>query len=197
MPIVGYKFYGRNIRPYLEEQKKKSYTILGMTLFSLVVFGAFAIRPSLATISRLRQEVKEARAAEEKLDQKISDLSQAQVNYQLALESVELVNQALPPEPPVPAIIEELALTAGRNNIGLEEAVFDPAPFCDGKRCGVPFTVKAVGELPNIQNFITELENGIRQIDVQKVKMNRSGENLKHLVAEIELVAWFYDEGAQ
>ncbi len=193
MPIVGYRFYGHRVRPYLEEGNKKSQTILGMTLFSLVVFGAFAIRPSLYTISQLRQEAKRAREAQTLLDQKINDLSQAQVNYQMALKNLELVDKALPEGAAVPAILETLSLAAGRYHISLEETVLDPASFCEEKRCEVNFTTRAVGELGNIEKFVSELEEGIRQMDVQKVKMNRSGENLKNLVAEITLTTYYYE----
>jgi len=192
MPIIGYKFYGRNIRPYLEESEKKSHTILGMTLFSLIVFGAFAIRPSLVTISQLRQEVKKARGAKTFLDQKIDHLSQAQVNYQIALEDVKLVDRALPPEPSVPAILETLSLAAGKNSVSLEETTLEKVLGETGLKT-LPFTVRVAGELENINKFITELEKGIRQMDVQKVKMSRRGENLEHLVAEIELVTHYYE----
>lgn len=196
MAIVGYKFYGRNIRPYLYTPEKKPSTILGLTLLSLVIFGAFAIRPSLFTISRLRQEVKKAREAKAVLDQKINDLSQAQVNYQTALEDIKLVDRALPKEPAVPAILETLALATGRNSVSLEETKFDPAPFCDGKRCGVPFTVRVVGEFEDIKNFIDELEEGIRQMDVRGVKMGQ-GEEPGQLITEIEFVTYFFEGSAQ
>lgn len=192
MPIIGYRFYGRNIRPYLEDSRKKSRTILGMTLFSLVVFGAFAIRPSLFTISRLNREVKKAREAKIFLDQKINNLSQAQVNYQLALNNLELVDKALPRDASVPAILETLALAAGRNNISLEEAKFGEV----GGKAGLDtlsLTVRAVGELKNIQDFIAELENGVRQMDVQQVKMDSGGGKLEQLIAEVELVAHYHE----
>jgi len=189
MPIIGYKFYGRNIRPYLYAEEKKSHTILGMTLFSLVIFGAFAIRPSIVTISRLQQEVKKAEEAKTFLDQKIQDLSQAQINYQLALEDIRLVDQALPPEPAVPAILETLALTAGKNNITLEATTFGDVSK-ETKPQTLPLTIKAAGEFPDLKNFISELENGIRQMDVKEVKITLGEENL---VAEIESVVYFYE----
>ena len=192
MPVVGYKYYGRNIRPYLYSPEKKRYTILGITLFSLVVFGAFAIRPSLTTIFRLRQEVKEAREAKTFLDQKIKSLSQAQISYQLALEDLQLVDQALPRESAVPAILETLTLAAGRNNVSVEEITISKIEG-QGDLKRLPLTIRVVGKLENLQKFISELEGGIRQMDVQKVKMNRSGENLEHLVAEIELITFFYE----
>ena len=184
MPIIGYKFYGRNIRPYLTSPEKKRYTILGMTLFSLVVFGAFAIRPSLFTISRLNREVKKAREAKTILDQKINDLSQAQINYQLALKDLELVDEALPRDMSIPAILETLALAAGRNNVTLNETKFHSPSF----------TVTITGNLTGIKQFITELENGVRQMDIGRVKINQGGKNLEQLVAEIEFVVYFFEK---
>ncbi len=195
MPIVGYKFYGRNIRPYLQTPEKKSRTILGLTLFSLVVFGAFAIRPSLTTISRLRQEVKKAREAKEILNQKINDLSQAQVNYQLALDNMGLIRQALPESAAVPAVLEDLALAAGRHNIALNETKFGAVEGDNLKT--LPLTVTVEGSFVNVEKFIAELEEGVRQMDVRRVKMDRSGENLEYLVAEIELVTYFFEKQAE
>lgn len=193
MALVGYRFYGRNIRPYLYAPKKKPYTVLGMTLFSLVVFGAFAIRPSIATISRLRQEVKEAREAKSILDEKIHTLPQAQINYQLALEDLKLVDRALPETSAVPDILENLALAAGRNNVALKETEFGAA-----ERYGVletlPFTVTVAGDFAGVENFIADLESGLRQMNVGQVKMNRGGEELEQMIVEIEFVTHFWSK---
>ena len=191
MAVIGYKFYGRNIRPYFYAPEKKSHTILGMTLFSLIIFGAFAIRPSISTISRLNSEVKKAREAKQLLDQKIKDLSQAQINYQLALEDIKLVDEALPQDASVPAILETLAIVAGRNNVILEETRFGTIEGDNLKTLAL--TVTVAGDLTKIEKFISELENGIRQMDVQQVKMNRGGEELENLIAEIELVVHYYE----
>ncbi len=191
MPIVGYKFYGRSVRPYFQAPEKKSNTILGMTLFSLIIFGAFAIRPSLTTISRLRQEVKKAREAEVLLDEKINKLSQAQVNYQLASKNVELVNRALPKSAAVPEILENLALAAGRHNIALNETKFGAVEGDDPKI--IPLTITVTGNLANLEKFIIELEEGVRQMDVQRVKMSRGSESLENLTAEIGLVTYYYE----
>jgi len=147
----------------------------------------------LATISRLRQEVKKAREAETLLDQKLQDLSQAQVNYQLALEDIKLIDHSLPPEPAVPSILERLSLTAGRNNISLEETKIGKV---EGEGClkSLPLTIRVLGEIEDLKKFISELEGGVRQMDIKKVKMNRSGDNLENLVAEVELITWFFEK---
>ena len=193
MPIVGYKYYSRNIRPYLYAPERKHQTILGMTLLSLVIFGAFAIRPSLFTISRLRQEVKKAREAEVLLDQKINDLSQAQVNYQLAFNDLQLVDEALPQDTSVPTILETLALAAGRNNITLDKTEFGEVEN-EKPLKNIILTITVAGNLGNVTAFITELEDGVRQTDVGQIKMTRGGKEPEQLTAEIKCETYFLKE---
>lgn len=186
--MIGYKYYHRRIRPYFYAPQKKPYTFLGMTLLSLVIFGALAIRPSLATIFRLTQEVKEARAASGILEQKINDLSQAQINYQLFKKDLSLVDEALPAEADVPYLLEQLALVAGNHNILLRETKFEAV--AEDAELGVnvlPFTVKVEGTLSDVEKLVAELEEGVRQIDFEKVKIAEGG-------AEVELRAYFYHE---
>jgi len=192
MPIIGYRFYGRNIRPYLTNPKKKGYTILGMTLFSLVVFGAFAIRPSLFTISRLNREVKKAQEAEQALDQKIDDLSQAQVNYQRALKDLEFIDKALPQEASIPTILETLALAAGRNNITLNENEFGETTGSTSLKT-LSFTIVVGGKLDDVEKFLTELENGTRQMDIEQVRIRQGGVGVGYMSAEIDLATYFYE----
>ena len=190
--MIGYRYYHRRIRPYLDVPERKQYTILGMTLFSLVVFGAFAIRPSLYTIFRLNQEVREGRRAQEKLEQKINDLSQAQINYQLVAKDLELIDHALPKEAAVPQILESLALAAGRNSVVLSRTEFEEIEEDTALAAKVlPFTVEARGNFADIEKFIEELEDGIRQIDVGRVKITQGGEKLEFLIAEIEMKTFF------
>lgn len=193
--MIGYKYYHRRIRPYLYAPQKKPYTFLGMTLFSLVVFGALAIRPSLATVFRLTQEVKEARAASETLEQKINDLSQAQINYQLFRKDRLLVEEALPAEAAVPYLLERLALIAGRHNILLRETKFEAV--AEDAELGVktlPFTVEVEGALLDIEKFVAELEEGVRQIDFEKVEIRESDLEEGPTLAKVELRTYYSDE---
>lgn len=193
--MIGYKYYHRRIRPYFYAPQKKPYTFLGMTLFSLVVFGALAIRPSLAVVSGLTQEVKEARTAAEILEQKINDLSQAQINYQLTKKDLLLIEEALPTEATVPYLLERLALVAGRHNILLRHTRFEAAAADAG--LGVktlPFTVEVEGSLLDIEKFVAELEEGVRQIDFEKVEIGEGDPEGGFIIAEVELRTYYSDE---
>lgn len=188
----SYKYYHRKVRPYLVDPKKKPRTILGMTLFSLIVLGAFAIRPSLVVITGLTQELEEAREASLILEKKLNDLSQAQINLRLYQKQLQLVDQALPTEPEVPQIINALADSAGRHNVILQETIFaDLEDFGDGTVNVIPFSVRVSGSLMGINNFITDLEKGIRQVDFTMVKISEGSLEGGRTVAEVDLRAFF------
>jgi Tfp pilus assembly protein PilO len=195
--MIGYRYYHRKVRAYLADPTKKPRTILGMTLFSLIFLGAFAIRPSLVVISQLLQELKEAREASQILEKKLSDLSQAQINLKIYDDKLQLVDQALPKEPEVPQIINALADSAGRHNVILQETVFsDTEEMADPRVKVIPFSVRASGSLLGIKDFIIELENGARQMDFAKVKISEGApRDLRgETVAEIELKAFFAED---
>ena len=50
---LRWKYRKKLFRP----KEKKVYTILGLTLLSLIVFGTFAIKPTLATVTELRRKI--------------------------------------------------------------------------------------------------------------------------------------------
>lgn len=187
--MIGYRYYHQNIRPYLYDTEKKKYSLLGLTLFSLVFFGAFAIRPSLVTIFGVLEQVDKARSAEKILEQKIKDLSQAQIIYQALGQDLLLVEEALPPDPGVPAILKRLALIGGRFNVSVVKT-----EFSEPEGNFVPFTVILSGQFNDVEKAISALESGVRQMDVKKVKITQGGVDLESLVVSLDLVAYYKNE---
>jgi len=48
-----------------------------------------------------------------------------------------------------------------------------------------------------VENFIRELENGVRQMDVKGIKINRGSERAGQLMAEIKLVTYLFKKQAE
>lgn len=187
--MIGYRYYHQNIRPYLYEAEKKKYSLLGFTLFSLAFFGAFAVRPSLVTISELLEQIERAREAEIILEQKIKDLSQAQITYQSLGKDLELTEEALPVEASVPDILQRLALIGGRYNVDVLKTSFG-----DPEGDIVPFTVTLSGQFRDVERSITAMESGVRQMNIKKIKITQGGKELENLVVALDLVAYFRSE---
>src|SRR3989344_7118733 len=112
--------YLHYLRPYLRDPQKKAYSLLAMTLIATVFFGAFAIRPALATVISLRKEVKDLREVDERLNEKIASLSISQSHYKSSKEDLYLFDIALPNEPEIPELINNLQSLAGKAGTTLE-----------------------------------------------------------------------------
>lgn len=189
--MIGYRYYHQNIRPYLYDTEKKKYSLLGFTLFSLVFFGAFAIRPSLVTIFGLWGELEKAREAEAILEQKIKDLSQSQILYQSLGKDLILVEEALPHSAQVPAVLQRLALVGGRFNVSVLNAKFEPIEIGSGGLRFLPFSVTLSGQFKDLKQAITALESGVRQLNIKKVKITQGGKERQNLVVTLDLTAYF------
>ncbi|MCG2685934.1 type 4a pilus biogenesis protein PilO [Candidatus Parcubacteria bacterium] len=163
----GYK-YLRSIRPYLTQPEKKVYTIVGMTLLSLLIFIPLAIRPTLITLSRLLKEIEDGQTALAQLDTKIAALSQAQTNYRQLEPDRNLLKSALPDAPTVDELLEDLALTAGRHRLSLESfQTKKAAPTLN-------FVIELKGTFENFKKALGEIETNPRLLKVTQVTIAQS-----------------------
>ena len=107
----------QNIVKFLESTKNKSYTILGLSFLSLIVFGAFAIRPTIATIFKLQNRVKEGKAIEARMQQKIENLSELQMLMYEQERNIDLLKENLSDKPRIDTIIANVELIAKEYNL--------------------------------------------------------------------------------
>jgi Tfp pilus assembly protein PilO len=89
---------------------------LFLSVFAVVFFAIFAIRPTLVTMSDLVKEIEDKKDLDQKLTQKIASLSTAQTSYLDVQERLYLLVQTLPSTPDLVhsvKIIEKLAVDRG------------------------------------------------------------------------------------
>ena len=94
----------------------KLYLELFLTLFAISFFSIFAIRPTIATIIVLNQQIKSQQDTSKKLEEKINNLKTASKTRQQFEQDKVLINQAIPQgESPALAMrqIETLAAKDG------------------------------------------------------------------------------------
>lgn len=169
--MINYQYYRKNIRSYLREPKKKAYTMLGLTLLSLVTFGSFAIRPSLVTIFRLNKQVEETKKANEQLAKKIQSLYQVQDQYKKAKKDLYLFDLSLPTKKDVPQLLEKLTLLSGKAHVTIKSIRFgklqsDPR----SKELQIlPLDINLTGNFIEVSEFLKLLENSLRQMDIKSI----------------------------
>lgn len=187
-------FYYRQIQPYFREPKKKAYTMLGLTLLSLSIFGSLAIRPSLVTIVRLNKQREEINAANEQVERKIQALYQVQDQYKKAKKDLYLLDMALPANKDTPRLLEKLTLLSGKAHVTIKSIRFlnSVETVKSPELQALPLDIHLSGNFPEIREFLRLLENSLRQIDVKHIDFfGGGGGKATAIEARLQLDVYF------
>ncbi|MFW6143321.1 MAG: type 4a pilus biogenesis protein PilO [Patescibacteria group bacterium] len=167
--------------PVITPTKTKVYTMVGLSLLALIIFGAFAIRPALATVVELKKKVIEQKEASLKLEQKIKDLSRAQILLSKHENDIQLLEKALPHKKNSAQILETIYALAKRNNLrpnrlsfAKENQIKIKLPNDVITIHSVPILLQVEGVFPDFNSFLQDLENSSRLIDIDEIRINKT-----------------------
>lgn len=138
---------------------------LFLSVFAVVFFAIFAIRPTLVTMSDLVKEIEDKKDLDQKLTQKIASLSTAQTSYLDVQERLYLLVQTLPSTPDLihsVKIIEKLAVDRGVliDSLTVSEVPREISPdvqFTKLKKNSFPVSMSLSGEYEDIRDFVQDL----------------------------------------
>lgn len=169
----------------------QAYTVLILSLLTTSFFIVTAIRPTLKTIASLMAEVRDKKAIDQKLQEKINALSLAKANYQVIKEDLPLIEQALPSEAEFTLLMIQIENLATRTNVSLDKENFEDATliFKDGLK--IQFSLQVTGDYENLKNFLAGLEN-LRRITILQnldISKEKTTEEAEILVLELTLEA--------
>ena len=178
------KFAWKYKRTYFRPKQQKAYTMLGLTLLSLIIFGNFAMRPALVTIIELQKKIKDQKAAVEKLDKKLKNLSRAQTELRKIQADLPLIEHALPRGENSSQLLEDLYLQTEKEELRIEYLSFRESadtniqvPNKKIKIKEMTFMAEVNGNFVSFLDFLENNQNAMRQINVQtlSVRSGRSG----------------------
>src|SRR3989304_3851030 len=101
---------------YQARQDIRVFTELVLTLFTVIVFGLFAIKPTLTTIARLSAEIKDKKEILVKTNTKITNLGLAQGVFGTQISNIEILKRAIPEASITDEIIVQIEAIARKNN---------------------------------------------------------------------------------
>lgn len=105
--------------PKFKEEKTKKFTTLVFTLLAFSFFGFFAINPTLSTIAELKKELSDNQFVNQKLDEKISNLSILNQKYDLLKEDLPNITLIMPPNPNPTLLAGQIQAIAAENNVNI------------------------------------------------------------------------------
>lgn len=91
--------YYQRLQPIMKKPKARATTTAVFSFLAISLFVLYAIRPTAQTIIFLRREISDKTALNQKMEDKITALIEAQTNYESIQDKVPLVDEALPQNP--------------------------------------------------------------------------------------------------
>ena len=149
------------------------FLTIGLVLF----LGAFAIRPTIVTMSDLLKEIETKTELDESLTKKVAALQTAQTQYLNIEEKLPLLDTAIPEQPEIilsTKIIEKVAAESNIviNNMGiaiLPEDSDETVPFTQKSKENLTISLNVIGDYVSIRNFVETLRNSRKSFVIESV----------------------------
>jgi len=180
---------------YAKPVAKVSSELL-FSIFAVIFFAVFAIRPTVVTMSDLIKEIDDKQALEEKLTQKIAALSTAQAQYLSEQNRLIVLDKALPSNPDLEGALLVIEKVASEHNLVIlnmeakEVPHQDPAAtqFSQKVRLSKPLLLTVTGTYPDIAQFVEGIRNVQREMVIESVSFSLNDtQGKKRLAANIVL----------
>lgn len=163
------RYFKRVAQEYQRRPEVRASIELLLTLLTISFFAIFALRPTVNTIAELWANIGTQRQIKQQLEEKLSNLAQAQVVWAQEQNRIELLNQALPTQPQPDVYLAQVEGLVAVSNLRLVSFNVDKILLL-GKQeqtkkdkqvsppaIGVTFAVS--GDFQEIMSFLEELEN--------------------------------------
>lgn len=174
-----------------QEKKSRVYSGIILSILTITFFLSFAIRPTLVTIASLLKEIENQKVVAEKLQDKITALNTAQIEYQKIKKDLVFVDETLPIHPDISSLITQLEVLARDSNLSVDGIQFSRTVLKDQEGNiknskikegppGIDFTLAVVGDYKNLISFLDSLTNLRRLvlIDTFALHTGSTDENL-------------------
>ncbi len=162
--------------PRLKEEKTRSYAAFVMTLLAIIIFGFFAINPTLGTIIELNKELADSKYVDQQFVEKISNLASLQASYTKLTNDIPIVLDAVPSAPDIPTFLAQVQSVATVTDIQLSRLQVQPvdisnAPQPASSFLSFSFSIVASGTKDQADNFVDGISNFDRLITVDNISI--------------------------
>lgn len=160
-----------------KEEKTQKFTTIVLTIIALSIFGVFAINPTISTIAKLRKELDDNTLVDNKLTEKINNLSILQKKYNGMQKDLPLILSAIPKDSEVPLLAAQIEGVAKETNVQIES--FQSFQVGVGNTTSsrnyssFSFTVSATGSYNDLYNFLKTLSNMQRVISIDLLSLSK------------------------
>lgn len=167
----------QNLLQFYDKPVAKVSLELVFSIVMVTFFAAFAIRPTLLTMSNLIKEIQDKQQLDDHLKQKIAALSSAQNEYLAAESRLAVLDEAIPSTPEVGQTLTMVERLASDRNVTITSITAKDVPkeatnsadFRQLKRISRPIVVTVTGDYPTIRQFVSDIQNVRRTLIVDNI----------------------------
>lgn len=164
--------------PDLKQERTKKFTTIVLTLTASIVLGLLAINPTVTTIANLQKQIDDSTFVNQKLQQKINNLSTLQQKYANVQNDLAVITDAIPTSAKVPLLVAEIQTIAKDSGLKLAsfqtlEVNLSKTTIADKKYSSFDFGLSAEGDYQQMTNFLDNLANFQRIITITNISISK------------------------
>ena len=168
--------------PDLRSEKTQKYTTIILSLAASIILGLFAVGPTISTIANLQRQLDDDKFIEQKLQEKINNLSILQAKYSSLQKDLPLVFTAIPKGSEIPSLLAQMQGLSKESNIALDsfqtfKVQISKDLDLNKKYSSFDFGLKIKGDYQSLLTFMDKLSNFQRIITLNSVAITKSTEN--------------------
>jgi Tfp pilus assembly protein PilO len=176
----NYEKYYKDLVPYLKKDESQKYFYIILSITASIFFLIFAINPTLSTIANLKKQISDARFVDEKLEDKIRNLSSLASEYQIIQPDIPFILDAVPQNPDVPTLVGQVKALGKENTVTVTNIEILPVSLTvqsTSRSADFSFNVIGSSDFINTQNFINDLVNMQRALSITSIQLNKNSKN--------------------
>jgi Tfp pilus assembly protein PilO len=174
--------------PDLKQEKTKKFTTIVLTLTASIILGLFAINPTLSTIANLQKQIDDNKFVDQKLVEKITNLSILQQKYSQIQNDLPAIYDAIPTSTEIPPLVAEIETIAKNSNLKLNNFqtfsvdLSNNAPI-NKNYSSFDFGFSGEGNYSDIVSFMNQLLNFQRILAISNISVSKLDNSEKNIGA--------------
>lgn len=170
-----YQQYRRYYQIVSDIQKRPNthlYTTIAFTFLAVSLFAWYAIRPTLQTILYLRREIADKTQVNQKMEEKIASLIEAQSNLSQVEPNLPLLSQAIPQTPDAVSLLNQLHSLAEVSGASLSAARVSDVSVTGEEASGsgeISLSVTTIGAFDQLQAFLDGMIDMRRIVTIDSI----------------------------
>jgi Tfp pilus assembly protein PilO len=165
--------------PDLKQERTRKFTTIVLTLAASIILGIFAVSPTLSTIAGLQKQINDNMFVDQKLQQKVNNLSTLQQKYSDIQNELSIVTDAIPTSSQIPLLVAQIQTVAKNANLKLDsfqtfEVDFSKGAVINKTYSSFDFGLSAEGTYQQTTDFLNNLVNFQRIVTIDSILLSKT-----------------------